>query len=70
MEIKSDAFSCWCFLRHLWQTENHPGVDLCKTELSHQTEPVHGPVRQTERQREGRDGQRYNVKGRNYEENN
>lgn len=44
MEIESDALSCWSFLRHLWQTENHPRVDLCKTELSYQTETVHGPV--------------------------
>lgn len=50
VETESDALSCWCFLRHLWQTENHPGVDLSETELSHQAEPVHGPVRRTERQ--------------------
>lgn len=50
MEIEGDALSCWCFLGHLWQTEDHPGVDLSKTELSHQTEPVHGPAWHTERQ--------------------
>ena len=43
MEIESNALSSWCFLRHLWQTENYPGVDLSKTELPHQAEPVHGP---------------------------
>lgn len=48
VEIESDALSCWCFLRDLWQTEDHPGVDLSKTELSHQTEPVHGPEWQTD----------------------
>lgn len=52
LEIESDALSSWCLLRHLWQTESHPRVDLCKTELSHQTEPVHGPgwQRQTKKQ--------------------
>lgn len=49
MEIESDALPCWCFLRHFRQTENNPGVDLCKTELSHQTESVHGPVGQIEK---------------------
>lgn len=43
-EIESDALPCRRFVRDLWQTENHPGVDLSKTELSHQTESVHWPV--------------------------
>lgn len=50
MEIESDALSCWCFLGHFRQTEDNPGVDLCKTELSHQTESVHGPVGPEEKQ--------------------
>lgn len=43
-EIESDALSRRRFVRDLWQTENHPGVDLSKTELSHQAESVHWPV--------------------------
>lgn len=45
LETESDGFSSWCLFRHLRQTKNHPGVNFCKTELSHQTEPVHGSVR-------------------------
>lgn len=48
MEIEGDVLSCRRLLRHLRQTEDDPGVDLCKTELSHQTEPVHGPGSKTE----------------------
>lgn len=43
-EIESDVLSCRRFVRDLWQTENHPGVDLSETELSHQTESVHWPA--------------------------
>lgn len=50
MEMESDVLSCRCFLRHFRQTEHNPGVDLCKTELSYQTESVHGPVGPEEKQ--------------------
>lgn len=41
-KIESDVVFSRCFFWDLWQTENHPGVDLCKTELPHQAKTVHG----------------------------
>ena len=41
--LKEEGYvlSCWSFLWDLRQTEDHPGVDLCKAKLTSQREGVH-----------------------------
>lgn len=49
VEVEGHTLPCRRFFRHLWQTENHPGMNFSKTELPHQTELVHWPETEMDR---------------------